>query len=69
MIVAATMRAEDRWLKTVLSIDGGGIRGLMAAVILAKLAQALAAGGLATALERPVDLICGTSTGGIIAAA
>jgi patatin-like phospholipase/acyl hydrolase len=55
-------------MKTVLSIDGGGIRGLIPAVILAKLEEALAARGLPTALERHFDLICGTSTGGIIAA-
>jgi patatin-like phospholipase/acyl hydrolase len=55
-------------MKTVLSIDGGGIRGLIPAVILSKLEEALAARGLPTALERHFDLICGTSTGGIIAA-
>ena len=55
-------------MKTVLSIDGGGIRGLIPAVILAKLEEALAARGLPTALEHHFDLICGTSTGGIIAA-
>ncbi len=55
-------------MKTVLSIDGGGIRGVIPAVILRKLEEALAARGLPTALERHFDLICGTSTGGIIAA-
>ena len=55
-------------MKTVLSIDGGGIRGLIPAVILARLEQALSARGLPGALEHHFDLICGTSTGGIIAA-
>ena len=55
-------------MKTVLSIDGGGIRGLIPAVVLRELERALAERGLPTALERHFDLICGTSTGGIIAA-
>jgi patatin-like phospholipase/acyl hydrolase len=48
----------------ILSIDGGGIRGIIPAVILE---------GLQEALGRPLhevfDLIAGTSTGGIIAVA
>jgi patatin-like phospholipase/acyl hydrolase len=62
------MRAAEERMKTVLSIDGGGIRGLVPAVILARLEEALTARGLTSALERHFDLICGTSTGGIIAA-
>lgn len=46
----------------VLAIDGGGVRGIFAAALLA---------GLEEDLERPVgdlfDLVVGTSTGGIIA--
>jgi patatin-like phospholipase/acyl hydrolase len=49
-------------VKTILSIDGGGIRGLIPAVVLAELERRLA---------RPVasafDLVAGTSTGGILA--
>lgn len=49
-------------MKTVLSIDGGGIRGLIPALVLAD---------LESRTERPVadlfDLIAGTSTGGILA--
>lgn len=48
----------------ILSIDGGGIRGIVAAVVLAELEQRVG---------RPIadcfDLIAGTSTGGIIALA
>lgn len=45
----------------ILSLDGGGIRGLMTAVILERLETAVP-GWL-----RKVDLFAGTSTGGIIA--
>lgn len=47
----------------VLSIDGGGIRGLITTVLLQRL---LATPGLEQVLER-ADLIAGTSTGGLIA--
>jgi patatin-like phospholipase/acyl hydrolase len=46
----------------VLSIDGGGIRGIIPASILAALEQ-----GVGRALHEVFDLIAGTSTGGIIA--
>lgn len=46
----------------VLSIDGGGIRGVFAAKALADLEEAAR-----RPLRRCFDLICGTSTGGIIA--
>ncbi len=45
----------------VLSIDGGGIRGLIPALVLAKLEA------LVGPLHKQFDLIAGTSTGGIIA--
>lgn len=49
-------------MKFILSIDGGGIRGLVPALVLAELEQRL---------KKPAanmfDLFCGTSTGGIIA--
>jgi len=46
----------------VLSIDGGGIRGIIPAVILAEIEQRVG-----RALYQVFDLIAGTSTGGIIA--
>lgn len=49
----------------VLSIDGGGIRGLITTVLLQRLA---ASPGLAHLLD-DVDLIAGTSTGGLLALA
>ena len=49
-------------MKFILSIDGGGIRGLVPAIVLAELEKRL---------NKPVakmfDLLCGTSTGGILA--
>ena len=47
----------------VLSIDGGGIRGLVTTVMLQRLA---AEPGLETFLDR-ADLLAGTSTGGLLA--
>ena len=48
----------------VLSIDGGGIRGLFAAAVLAAMEE-----DLETKITEHFDLIAGTSTGGIIAIA
>lgn len=54
----------------ILSLDGGGIRGLYTARFLADLeAQLQRDGNPHTALYEHFDLICGTSTGGIIALA
>jgi uncharacterized protein len=47
----------------VLALDGGGIRGIVTVVLLQRLA---AAAGLTGWLDR-VDLVAGTSTGGLIA--
>lgn len=57
--------AETRF---ILSIDGGGIRGLIPAIILAEIANRLKAAGKTKPLASYFDLIAGTSTGGIIAA-
>jgi len=46
----------------VLSIDGGGIRGIIPAIILGQLQKRLGKN-----LYEVFDLIAGTSTGGIIA--
>jgi patatin-like phospholipase/acyl hydrolase len=47
----------------ILSIDGGGIKGLYSAIILERFEEEYGP------LHRHFDLICGTSTGGIIALA
>lgn len=47
----------------ILSIDGGGIKGLYSAVILADFEEKYGK------LSKHFDLVCGTSTGGIIALA
>jgi patatin-like phospholipase/acyl hydrolase len=52
----------------VLSIDGGGIRGLIPALLLEELERRLRAAGKTEPLYRYFDLIAGTSTGGILAA-
>jgi patatin-like phospholipase/acyl hydrolase len=47
----------------VLALDGGGIRGIVTVVLLQRLGEQL---GLAGWLDK-VDLIAGTSTGGLLA--
>ena len=54
---------EDRELR-ILSIDGGGIRGIFAAAFLAEMENRYLGGASAASY---FDLITGTSTGGIIA--
>ena len=54
---------EDRHLR-ILSIDGGGIKGIFPAAILAELEQECLDG---EPIGDYFDYICGTSTGGIIA--
>ena len=46
----------------ILALDGGGVRGVCTAAFLTRLED-----GLAEPLARYFDLICGTSTGGILA--
>lgn len=54
----------------ILSIDGGGIRGVFPAMFLSKLEARLKENGNEkTQIYQHFDLICGTSTGGIIAIA
>lgn len=53
--------------KRILSIDGGGIKGMYPATILADFEQQLEAAGKEPRLYKYFDLISGTSTGGIIA--
>jgi patatin-like phospholipase/acyl hydrolase len=52
--------------KFILCIDGGGIRGLIPAIVLAELEKRLAALGKTEPLHRYFDLVAATSTGGII---
>lgn len=54
-------------VKRILSIDGGGIRGVIPARILAELERRLAKKGNTQPLSEHFDMIAGTSTGGIIA--
>lgn len=54
----------------ILSIDGGGIRGVFPAMFLAKLESELKSKGKKNwQIYQNFDLICGTSTGGILAIA
>ena len=50
----------------ILSIDGGGIRGIIPAKILALAEEELKRNNHACRICDYFDLICGTSTGGII---
>ncbi len=51
----------------ILSIDGGGIRGLIPALVLERLAAAIAERSPRADIAAAFDLISGTSTGGLIA--
>jgi patatin-like phospholipase/acyl hydrolase len=62
--MAETAPAHSETTIKVLSIDGGGIRGIIPAMILAELENRLG-----KQLHKVFDLIAGTSTGGIIALA
>ncbi len=51
---------------TILSIDGGGIRGIIPAIVLSELEIELKKQEPNKALYDHIDLICGTSTGAIL---
>ncbi|KAK8464666.1 hypothetical protein PHAVU_010G047000 [Phaseolus vulgaris] len=53
---------------TILSIDGGGIRGLVPAVVLQHLEKSLQAWDKSATLAKYFDVIAGTSTGGLMTA-
>lgn len=53
----------------ILSIDGGGIRGLIPAVFLSKLKETLEKSGFDEPFHKVFDLMAGTSTGGLISLA
>ena len=63
-----TRRPQQPWPKDrpfrILSIDGGGICGILPASVLAQLEQRFLGG---QSVARHFDMIAGTSTGGIIA--
>ncbi len=53
----------------ILTIDGGGVRGLVAAIVLDALDQEFKRAGKTSALGDCFDLVAGTSSGALIAAA
>lgn len=61
---SAEIRIQQKKIFRILSIDGGGIKGLLPATILAELEKTLP-----EPLVNYFDLICGASTGAIIALA
>ncbi len=63
---SASASSEERY---ILSIDGGGMRGIVPAVLLAKLSALLEELGDNRPLYSHFDLIAGTSTGGLLALA
>ena len=63
-----TNRILDPGPKRLLSIDGGGIRGVLALEILAEIERQLGQGRDTFRLSHYFDYIAGTSTGAIIAA-
>lgn len=60
---------EENTKFRILSIDGGGIRGLIPAKVLAELETELERAEPGKKLYEHFDLICGTSTGAILAIA
>jgi len=66
-VLPNTYRADKKY--TVLSLDGGGVRGLMTTEILAKLEEELSHGDPDFKITSVVDLVIGTSAGGLIASA
>ena len=56
------MAEQQRSVRRVLSLDGGGIRGIIPALVLAHLERQMGAPA-----SEFFDLIVGTSTGGILA--
>jgi patatin-like phospholipase/acyl hydrolase len=61
--------ADERDDRYILCIDGGGMRGVVPAVLLGKLARLLQDAGDERPFYAHFDLIAGTSTGGLLALA
>jgi patatin-like phospholipase/acyl hydrolase len=61
------MSKESGRVVKILSIDGGGIRGLIPALVLLEIEQRLMKAGKARPFASIFDLIAGTSTGALIA--
>jgi len=59
---SASRSTKRRDGKVILCIDGGGIRGLIPALVLAEIERTIG-----RPIAQSVDLIAGTSTGGILA--
>lgn len=60
------LNAPTQRLRRVLSVDGGGIKGVYACAFLAELEEHLEREGKSSCLHEYFDLMSGTSTGGII---
>ena len=60
---------EEKEVRYILSIDGGGMRGLIPAYILSKLDEEVKKSGDERPLYSHFDLIAGTSTGALLALA
>ncbi|MGB6229085.1 MAG: CBASS cGAMP-activated phospholipase [Litorimonas sp.] len=58
--------ADTKPIRRVLSIDGGGIKGVFACAFLAQIEEYLESEGKDPRLHTYFDLMAGTSTGGII---
>ncbi|RTE85170.1 hypothetical protein BHE90_000326 [Fusarium euwallaceae] len=56
-------RGKRRWAR-ILALDGGGVRGIVELVILAKIEKAV---GFGIRIQDLFDLVVGTSTGGLVA--
>lgn len=58
---------EKKEVRYILTIDGGGMRGIVPAFILKKMNEELKSRGISRPLYSFFDLVAGTSTGGLIA--
>ena len=65
-VINTSGKPEERW---ILSVDGGGMRGIIPLEVLKKLEDEIRKSGGDRSLTSYFDLIAGTSTGGLIALA